>query len=164
MSGKSPHTCACLSQPSTTGAPAGLALPLIVSESIWPSLCRMSRSGFSNTEIPLRRHRGQEWPHSASVSSSDRVGRLVGYLTLRAAGQGRSTSVKFVGGLFTIPFYAGVVSVCVGILVFAIVRASRRPMNAALGRPRTRANVGRGMTLTAIPGEDPVHEAYRLAV
>lgn len=88
----------------------------------------------------------------------------IAYLTLRVGGLGRTAPVEFVGNLFTFPFYGGVVLVCAGIIVFAIVRASRRPMNAALSRLLKRANVDRGMTLTAIPDEDPVHEAYRLAV
>ncbi|MFH8251516.1 hypothetical protein ACH3VR_14180 [Microbacterium sp. B2969] len=88
----------------------------------------------------------------------------IAYLTLRVARQGRTAPVEFVGSLFVIPFYGGVVLVCAGIMAIAIVRASRRPMNAALSRLLKRANVDRGMTLTAIPDEDPVHEAYRLAV
>lgn len=88
----------------------------------------------------------------------------IAYLTLRLARQGRTAPVEFVGSLFVIPFYGGVVLVCAGIMAIAIVRASRRPMNAALSRLLKRANVDRGMTLTAIPDEDPVHEAYRLAV
>lgn len=86
------------------------------------------------------------------------------YLTLRVARQGETFAVEFVGSLFTIPFYGGVVLVCTGIIAFAIARATRRPVHAALGRLLKRANVGRGMTLAAIPDEDPVHEAYRLAV
>ena len=86
------------------------------------------------------------------------------YLTLRVARQGQTPAVEFVGNLFTIPFYGGVVLVCSGIIVFAMARAIRRPVHAALGRLLKRANVGRGMTLAAIPDEDPVHEAYRLAV
>lgn len=88
----------------------------------------------------------------------------IAYLTLRLARQGRTGPVEFVGNLFVIPFYGGVVLASVGVMVIAIVRTSRRPMNAALGRLLKRANVDRGMTLTAIPDEDPVHEAYRLAV
>ncbi|MGC5171233.1 hypothetical protein ACLQ2Q_11335 [Microbacterium sp. DT81.1] len=86
------------------------------------------------------------------------------YLTLRVAGLGRTRSVETVGNLFTIPFYGGVVLVCAGIITFAIARAGRRSMNAALGRLLTRANVGRGMLVTPIPDEDPIHETYRLAV
>ena len=86
------------------------------------------------------------------------------YLTLRVAGLGRTPTVEAVGNLFTIPFYGGVVLVCAGIIAFAIARAGRRSMNAALGRLLTRANVGRGMLVTPIPDEDPVHETYRLAV
>lgn len=86
------------------------------------------------------------------------------YLTLRVAQLGRSEPVEVVGNLFTVPFYGGVVLVCAGIVVFAIARAGRRPAHAALGRLLMRANVGRGMTLVPIPDEDPVHEAYRLAV
>lgn len=88
----------------------------------------------------------------------------IAYLTLRVAGQGRTAAVEFVGSLFTIPFYAGVVLVCAGIAVFSIARAGRASMHAALGRLLTQANVGRGMALTVIPDEDPVHETYRLAV
>lgn len=86
------------------------------------------------------------------------------YLTLRVAGLGRTTSVETVGNLFTIPFYGGVVLVCAGIIAFAIARAGRRSMNATLGHLLTRANVGRGMLVTPIPDEDPIHETYRLAV
>jgi hypothetical protein len=86
------------------------------------------------------------------------------YLTLRVARQGRPDAVESLGSLFTIPFYGGVVLVCSGIIVFAIARAMRKPVHAALGKLLKRANVGRGMTLAAIPDEDPVHEAYRLAV
>jgi hypothetical protein len=88
----------------------------------------------------------------------------IAYLTLRVARQGATPAVEFVGSLFTIPFYGGVVLVCAGIIAFAIARAARRPVHAALGRLLQRANVGRGMTLATIPDEDPVHEAYRLAV
>ncbi|GAA4353288.1 hypothetical protein [Microbacterium rhizosphaerae] len=86
------------------------------------------------------------------------------YLTLRVTRQDRTAPVELVGNLFTFPFYGGVLLVCAGIIAFAVARASRRPMHAALGRLLKRANVGRGMTLAAIPDEDPVHEAYRLAV
>ncbi|WP_344065682.1 hypothetical protein [Microbacterium pumilum] len=86
------------------------------------------------------------------------------YLTLRLVQPGRSTLVELVGDMFVIPFYGGVVLICAGIIVFAIVRASRRSMHATLRRLLKRANVGRGMTLADIPDEDPVHEAYRLAV
>ncbi len=86
------------------------------------------------------------------------------YLTLRVARQDRTPATEFVGHLFTIPFYGGVVLVCSGIIVFAIARVIRRPVHAALSRLLKRANVGRGMTLATIPDEDPVHEAYRLAV
>ncbi len=88
----------------------------------------------------------------------------IAYLTMRVAGQGRTSWVEFVGNLFTIPFYGGVVLVCAGITAFSIVRAGRASMHAALGRLLKRANIGRGMTLTMIPDEDPVHETYRLAV
>lgn len=86
------------------------------------------------------------------------------YLTVRLAGTGRTAPVEFVGNLFTIPFYGGVLLVCAGIITFAIARVSRRPIHSALGRLLKRANVVRGMALTAFPDEDPVHEAYRLAV
>ncbi|WP_108249951.1 hypothetical protein [Planctomonas deserti] len=86
------------------------------------------------------------------------------YLTLRVARQGQTPAVELVGNLFTLPFYGGVVLVCSGIIAFAVARVIRRPVHAALGRLLKRANVGRGMTLAAIPDEDPVHEAYRLAV
>jgi hypothetical protein len=86
------------------------------------------------------------------------------YLTLRVAGPGRTPGVEFVGNLFTIPFYGGVLLVCAGIIAFAVARVSRRPMHAALGRALKKANVGRGMAIAAFPDEDPVHEAYRLAV
>lgn len=86
------------------------------------------------------------------------------YLTLRVGRPGRTPGVEFVGNLFTIPFYGGVLLVCAGIVAFAAARVSRRPMHAALGRALKRANVDRGMTLGAFPDEDPVHEAYRLAV
>ena len=86
------------------------------------------------------------------------------YLTLRVAGLGRTQSVEAVGNLFTIPFYGGVVLGCVAIIAFALARAGRRSMNAALGRLLTRANVDRGMIVNPIPDEEPVHETYRLAV
>lgn len=86
------------------------------------------------------------------------------YLTLRVTGARPTTTVESVGNLFTIPFYGGVVLVCVGIIAFAVARTGRRSMNAALSRLLTRANVGRGMIVTPIPDEDPVHETYRLAV
>ncbi len=86
------------------------------------------------------------------------------YLTLRVAGLGRTPSVEAVGALFTIPFYGGVVLVCVGIIVFAIARAGRRSMNATLGRMLAKASLDRGMIVKPIPDEDPVHETYRLAV
>jgi hypothetical protein len=86
------------------------------------------------------------------------------YLTLRVAGLGRTPLVEAVGNLFTIPFYGGVVMVCAGIIVFAITRAGRRSMNAVLGRMLKRANADRGMIVSPIPDEEPVHEAYRLAV
>jgi hypothetical protein len=88
----------------------------------------------------------------------------IAYLTLRVAGQGRTQAVELVGSLFTIPFYGGVVLVCAGITMFSVARAGRASMHAALGRLLTQANVDRGMTLTTIPDEDPVHETYRLAV
>lgn len=88
----------------------------------------------------------------------------IAYLTLRVLGQGRTQAVEFVGALFTIPFYGGVVLVCAGIIVFSIGRAGRKSMNAALGSLLTQANVSRGMVLTPIPDEDRVHETYRLAV
>jgi len=88
----------------------------------------------------------------------------IAYLTLRVARQGRTPAVELIGSLFTIPFYGGVVLVCAGIAVFAIARAGRASMHVALGGLLTRANVDRGMTLTTIPDEDPVHETYRLAV
>ncbi|SDH21698.1 hypothetical protein [Microbacterium pygmaeum] len=86
------------------------------------------------------------------------------YLTLRVAGLGRTEPVEFVGALFTIPFYSGVVLVCGGIILFAAVRAGRRSMNATLGRLLAKANLDRGMIVRPIPDEDPVHETYRLAV
>lgn len=86
------------------------------------------------------------------------------YLTLRVAGLGRTPSVEAVGALFTIPFYGGVVLVCAGIIVFAIARASRRSMNATLGRLLAKASLERGLIVKPIPDEDPVHETYRLAV
>ena len=86
------------------------------------------------------------------------------YLTLRVLRHGRTPAVEFVGGLFTVPFYGGVVLVCAGITVFSLARAGRRSMNTVLSNLLTRANVSRGMVLMPIPGEDPVHETYRLAV
>lgn len=86
------------------------------------------------------------------------------YLTLRVAGLGRTAAVEAVGNLFIIPFYGGVVLVCAGIITFSLARSGRRSMNAVLGKLLTRANVGRGMIVTPIPDEDPVHETYRLAV
>jgi hypothetical protein len=86
------------------------------------------------------------------------------YLTLRVAGLGRTPSVEAVGALFTIPFYGGVVLVCVGIVMFAVARAGRRSMNATLGRLLTKASLDRGLIVKPIPDEDPVHETYRLAV
>ena len=88
----------------------------------------------------------------------------IAYLALRVAQQGRTPPVEFVGNLFTIPFYGGVVLVCAGITTFSVVRAGRASMHAALGRLLKHANVGRGMALSEIPNEDPVHETYRLAV
>lgn len=86
------------------------------------------------------------------------------YLTLRVAGSGRTPFVEAVGALFTIPFYGGVVLVCAGIVVFAVARAGRRSMNAALGRLLAKASIDRGLIVKPIPDEDPVHETYRLAV
>ncbi|MCR2792754.1 hypothetical protein NQ156_06720 [Microbacterium sp. zg.Y625] len=86
------------------------------------------------------------------------------YLTLRVAGMGRTPPVEAVGSLFTFPFYGGVVLVCAGIIAFAIARAGRRSMNTALGRLLARASLDRGMIVSPVPDEDPVHEAYRLAV
>ena len=88
----------------------------------------------------------------------------IAYLTLRVAGMGRTPPVEAVGALFTIPFYGGVVLVCAGIIVFAVARASRRSMNATLGRLLAKASLDRGMIVKPIPDEDPVHETYRLAV
>lgn len=88
----------------------------------------------------------------------------IAYLTLREAGLGRTPSVEAVGALFTIPFYGGVVLVCLGIIVFAVARAGRRSMNATLGRLLAKVSLDRGMIVKPIPDEDPVHETYRLAV
>ncbi|GAA1969147.1 hypothetical protein [Microbacterium deminutum] len=88
----------------------------------------------------------------------------IAYLSLRVAGQGRTAPVEFVGNLFTIPFYGGVVLVCSGIAIFSFARAGRASINAALSKLLSQANVNRGMTLAPIPDEDPVHETYRLAV
>lgn len=86
------------------------------------------------------------------------------YLTLRVARSERTAAIEAVGTLFTLPFYGGVVLICVGIITFAIARAGRRSMNAALGRLLAKANIDRGMLVTPIPDEDPIHETYRLAV
>lgn len=86
------------------------------------------------------------------------------YLTLRVVSEDRTAHTEVIGALFTAPFYCGVLLICAGIIAFAIARVSRRPIHSALGRLLKRANIDRGMAHSDIPDEDPVHEAYRLAV